>query len=120
LAYDESASSGRRAVFTCLPIHPWSDDEVWSYIRQSGVPYHSAYDQGMRRLSCSLCVLSARADLIRAAQLRPDLAQEYRDLEERIGHRFRADLSMAEIIELAVATPKELPAGTAACGGCRG
>ncbi len=65
------------------------------------MPYHPAYDQGMTRLSCSLCVLASRADLVRAAQLRPELAAEYAELEAEIGHRFRNDLSMAEIITAA-------------------
>lgn len=65
------------------------------------MPYHPAYDQGMTRLSCSLCVLASRADLVRAVQLRPELAVEYAELEAEIGHRFRNDLSMAEIITAA-------------------
>jgi 3'-phosphoadenosine 5'-phosphosulfate sulfotransferase (PAPS reductase)/FAD synthetase len=98
LAPDKSASSGRRVVTTWHPILHWTEAEVWGRIRSSGVPYHPAYDQGMSRLSCSLCVLASKPDLIRAAQLRPDLAAEYAALEAEIGHRFRADLSMADII----------------------
>jgi hypothetical protein len=55
----------------------------------------------MTRLSCSLCVLASRADLVRAAQLRPTLAAEYAELEAEIGHRFRNDMSMADIIAAA-------------------
>jgi hypothetical protein len=46
-------------------------------------------------------VLASRADLVRAAQLRPELAAEYAELEAEIGHRFRNDMSMAEIITAA-------------------
>jgi 3'-phosphoadenosine 5'-phosphosulfate sulfotransferase (PAPS reductase)/FAD synthetase len=99
LSRDSAASSGRRSVDTWLPIHDWTEFQVWQRIRESGVPYHPAYDQGMSRLSCSLCVLASRADLVRAAQLRPVLAAEYAQLEHEIGHRFRADLSMAQIID---------------------
>ncbi|WIV61921.1 phosphoadenosine phosphosulfate reductase family protein [Amycolatopsis nalaikhensis] len=104
LSRDEAASSGRRTVDTWLPIHDWTEDQVWQRIRQSGVPYHPAYDQGMTRLSCSLCVLASRADLIRAAQLRPDLAAEYAAVEAEIGHRFRNDMSMSDIITAAAAS----------------
>ncbi|MEU0509288.1 phosphoadenosine phosphosulfate reductase family protein [Amycolatopsis sp. NPDC006125] len=107
LSRDEAASSGRRTVDTWLPIHDWTESQVWQRIRASGVPYHPAYEQGMTRLSCSLCVLGSRADLVRAAQLRPSLAAEYAELEAEIGHRFRNDLSMAEIIATA-----EQPANT--------
>lgn len=96
---DASASNGKRQVYTWLPIHDWTDEQVWSSIRQSGVPYHRAYDDGMTRLSCSLCVLASKKDLIRACQLRPDMAARYAALEARIGHKFRADISMAELIQ---------------------
>lgn len=102
LSRDEAASSGRRIVDTWLPVHDWTEAQVWQRIRVSGVPYHSAYDQGMTRLSCSLCVLGSRADLVRAAQLRPDLAVEYAAVEFEIGHRFRNDLSMVDIIDAAM------------------
>ncbi|WP_344867391.1 phosphoadenosine phosphosulfate reductase family protein [Amycolatopsis ultiminotia] len=98
LSPDHPASNGRREVSTWLPIHEWTETEVWQHIRTSGVPYHPAYDAGMTRLSCSLCILGSRADLLRAARLRPDLAAEYARIEDEIGHRFRNDMSMAEII----------------------
>ena len=104
LSRDEAASSGRRTVDTWLPIHDWTESQVWQRIHASGVPYHPAYDAGMSRLSCSLCVLASRADLVRAAQLRPRLAAEYAALEAEIGHRFRNDMSMADIIAAAEAS----------------
>lgn len=107
LEIDKAGTSGRRVMRRWLPIHDWTDAQVWDRIRASGVPYHPAYDQGMTRLSCSLCVLASRDDLIRAARLRPDLAAEYAALEVELNHRFRADLSMADIIT--TATAKEAP-----------
>ena len=67
----------------------------------SGVPHHPAYDAGMPRLSCCFCVLGSRSALIRAAQLRPDLAARYVAVEVRARSRFRQDLSMTEIVEAA-------------------
>jgi hypothetical protein len=49
-------------------------------------------------------VLASRADLVRAAQLRTDLAAEYAAVKAEIGHRFRNDMSMADIIAAAVAS----------------
>lgn len=54
-----------------------------------------------RSLSCSFCVLASRGALVRSAQLRPNLAADYAVAERRMGHRFRDDLSMAEIVALA-------------------
>ena len=105
-AFNTAASTHTtRHVWTWRPIHGWSARTVWQRITASGVPYHWAYDEGMTRLSCSLCVLGSRADLTRACQLRPDLAHRYADLEARIGHRFRADLSITDIITAAQTAP---------------
>jgi len=104
LEIDKAGTSGRRTIRRWLPIHDWSERQVWDRIEASGVRYHPAYDQGMTRLSCSLCVLASRDDLVRAATLRPDLAAEYAALEAELGHDFRADMSMADIIRAAEVT----------------
>lgn len=98
LAVDPSASSGVREVTTWHPILHWTEAEVWDRIRASGVRHHWAYDRGMKRLSCSFCVLASREDLECAARLRPDMAARYAALEQEMGHQFKADLSMAEVI----------------------
>lgn len=108
--FDKRASTKTtRHVHTWLPIHHWTEDQVWRDIRASGVRYHEAYDAGMPRLSCCFCVLASKSALIRAAQIAPDLAEQYAQLEERIDHRFKNDLSMREIINQAEeATRKSL------------
>jgi 3'-phosphoadenosine 5'-phosphosulfate sulfotransferase (PAPS reductase)/FAD synthetase len=103
--HDEGASNGLRHVDEWLPILDWLLEDVWARIAQSGVRHHWAYDAGMPRLSCSFCVLASKPALVRAAQLLPDLAAEYAAVEVRIGHKFRQDLSMADIIEAAEAAP---------------
>jgi 3'-phosphoadenosine 5'-phosphosulfate sulfotransferase (PAPS reductase)/FAD synthetase len=94
-------SNTLRHVDEWLPIFTWEEADVWDRIRQSGVPHHPAYDMGMPRLSCSFCVLAGKNALVKAAQLRPGLAQEYLALERRMDHRFKDELSMADIIAAA-------------------
>ncbi len=101
----DRATNGRRHVDRWLPIHAWTADDVWDRIRTSGVEHHPAYDAGMPRLSCVFCVLASKPALTRAARLNPGLAEEYRSLEERIGHTIKVDLSMADIIAAAQADP---------------
>ncbi len=101
LEVDRRASSGRRTVTQWYPVLRWSTAEVWQRIRERGLPYHWAYDAGMSRLSCSLCVLASVPDLTCAAGLRPELAREYADLEEEMGVPFRRELPMAEVIRRA-------------------
>lgn len=98
---DATASNGQRTVDRYLPIFDWSEAQVWDTIRRSGLPYHPAYDAGMPRLSCVFCVLAGRKDLVIAARLNPGLAQEYLAVEQKLGHTFKADLSMAEIVAAA-------------------
>ena len=61
------------------------------------VPHHPAYDLGMPRLSCCFCIFSPRSALLLAAKHNPALLAEYVAVEKRIGHRFRQELSLAEV-----------------------
>lgn len=103
---DKAATSGVREVTVWHPILHWTEEEVWARIKASGVRHHWAYDRGMKRLSCSFCVLASREDLECAARLRPEMAAKYVDLEARMGHQFKADLSMAEIVASAGGEPR--------------
>jgi 3'-phosphoadenosine 5'-phosphosulfate sulfotransferase (PAPS reductase)/FAD synthetase len=94
----DSASNGKRTVTRWLPIFDMTEAEVWEHIRQSGAPYHQAYDFGMTRLSCVFCVFASKSDLLIAAKHNPELAREYEAVEIRVRSTFRADLSMSDII----------------------
>lgn len=96
-----SASNGRRRVDDWYPIHDWTTAHVWKRIAAAGTRVHPAYLAGMSRLSCRFCVLASRADLVLSAQLNPELAARYAGAEDNAQHRFRKNLSMAEIIEIA-------------------
>ncbi|MBT2366199.1 hypothetical protein J7E88_12985 [Streptomyces sp. ISL-10] len=45
--------------------------------------------------------MTAQLELTCAARLRPELAEEYADLEGEMGEPFRRDLAMAEVIDRA-------------------
>jgi 3'-phosphoadenosine 5'-phosphosulfate sulfotransferase (PAPS reductase)/FAD synthetase len=95
------ASNTRRHVDEWLPVHSWSVLDIWDRVTRAGTRSHWAYEAGLPRLSCCFCVLAPRNALVLAARLNPPLAAEYAAVEERIGHSFKLDLSMAEIVELA-------------------
>ena len=90
-------STKSRMVFDWLPILDWTEEMVWADIEQSGVRYHEAYDYGMPRLSCVFCIFAPKAALTLAARHNPELLAEYVAVEARIGHKFRLDVSMAEV-----------------------
>ncbi len=90
-------SSGHREVWDWLPIHDWSEKEVWERIRASGVPHHPAYDIGMPRLSCCFCIFAPRAALLIAGKANPELLDEYCRIEAEIGHTFQNKKPISEI-----------------------
>lgn len=96
-----ASNKTKRHVWDWLPIHQWTLDEVWADIRESEVPYHYAYDLGMPRLSCCFCVYASEEALVLSAQHNPVLADQYVEVEVKIGHRFTQALSMGEIVEKA-------------------
>ena len=96
--HDEGASNKtKRDVYEWLPIHGWSEREVWKRIYDSGVPHHKAYDLGMKRLSCVFCVFAPDHQLKLAAEHNPQLFSAYVAAERRMGHRFRENRSLIEI-----------------------
>ena len=109
-AANESASNGRRLVDDWYPIFDWPVAAVWQRIAAAGTRPHPAYAQGMTRLSCRFCVLASRADLVCSARLNPTLAARHAAVEAETGHRFRNDLSMADIIAEAAGRPCTPPA----------
>src|SRR5690606_12512247 len=71
LRADESPARARKAAFgpgpaastkttrhvdRWLPIHTWTEADVWRRIAETGTRHHPAYDAGMPRLGCSLCI----------------------------------------------------------------
>lgn len=104
--HDAAASNTKRHVDEWLPIHTWTVDEVWARNEAAGTRHHWAYDRGMSRLSCRFCILASRADLVVSARENPEVAAEYAAAEARMGHRFQARVSMADIIEAADRVPQ--------------
>jgi thioredoxin-dependent adenylylsulfate APS reductase len=43
------------AIVKLNPLAEWTEDEVWDYIRERGVPYHALYDQGYTSIGCAPC-----------------------------------------------------------------
>lgn len=110
----DSASNTRREVTRWLPIFTWSDAQVWDTIRRSGLRVHGAYLIGMTRLSCGLCVLSSRADLVTAARANRALVDEYAAMEDEVAATFQARTSIRDIAaEADELGPLELPASAA-------
>jgi len=94
---NERLTSSKRRVDEWLPIHTWSDSQVWDNIKLSKVPHHGAYDLGMKRLSCCFCIFAPRGALMIAGKHNPELLDEYVAVEKEIGHTFQNGKSLADI-----------------------
>jgi 3'-phosphoadenosine 5'-phosphosulfate sulfotransferase (PAPS reductase)/FAD synthetase len=94
---DENASNGKRLVYNWLPLHSWTEEDVWSIIKEAGTRPHPAYKLGMPRLSCCFCIFAPKPALMIAGRHNPELLDEYIQVETEISHRFRVDLSLAEV-----------------------
>jgi 3'-phosphoadenosine 5'-phosphosulfate sulfotransferase (PAPS reductase)/FAD synthetase len=102
LSIDARTSNGKRLVLTWHPIFALSDTEIWQEIATDGLEYHPAYDALMPRLSCVFCVLAGYTVLVRAVRLcwalGLPLPERYTELEARIGHRFKEQYSLADVV----------------------
>ena len=47
-------------LFKLNPLADWTEDQVWSYVRDHAVPYHALYDRGYRSIGCAPCTRPAR------------------------------------------------------------
>ena len=97
LKRDARQTNGKRIVDVWLPIQDWSTDQVWARIRQAGTRHLPAYDLGMGRLSCVFCIFAPKQQLVLAGKHNPELLAQYVQVEQEIGHTFKADLSLAQV-----------------------
>lgn len=94
---DCTAPTKGRFVYDWLPIHDWTEADVWQCIEQHGNIYHEAYTHGNQRLSCALCVLASLNDLVNGAVHNPDTYREYCRIEAVTGYSFRKDFWLSDL-----------------------
>lgn len=89
-----SNSKAGREWYDWLPIHDWTEREVFARIAEAGQKPHIVYQLGMTRFSCCFCIMASEADLKTAARLAtqqpellndPHLYRKYVQLERSTG-----------------------------------
>lgn len=75
------------------PILYWTDEDVWTYTRESGLPYCSLYDEGFTRLGCIGCPM---ADKQRRRQFDrwPKYEAAWRLAFDRLWERYHGTLTV--------------------------
>jgi len=100
----QAYTQGKRATSTVtvdqwLPVHGWTEAEVWQRIDKIGTSHHQAYELGMPRLSCVLCIYAGEDALVLAGSHNQELVRQYVAVEEAIGHTFKPDLSLRQVLD---------------------
>jgi 3'-phosphoadenosine 5'-phosphosulfate sulfotransferase (PAPS reductase)/FAD synthetase len=101
-----TAPSKGRFVWNWLPLHQWTETQVWAEIRRHGNVFHPAYALSNQRLSCAMCVLGSLNDLLNGAIHNPETYRELCRIEAVTGYSFRPNLWLSDL------HPHLLPAET--------
>lgn len=109
---------GQRVALDWRPIFNWTLEQVWvgcgtsvAELKRrralyklgeheqalSGWPAHPAYVFGNERLSCSLCVLASKSDLLNGANHNPDTYLRYLELEHDGDATFKNGWSLLDL-----------------------
>lgn len=98
----KTLKSGRvvpgREVYDALPVHELSTRDVFQTIADAGQKPHCAYRRN-DRLSCVFCIMGSDNDLQHGADARPELLQEYLDLEDETGWTMFNGKSLRDRVE---------------------
>ncbi|MGI5201579.1 phosphoadenosine phosphosulfate reductase family protein [Spirillospora sp. CA-108201] len=90
-------SNSRRHVDVWLPIHHLTEEQTWAVVDEAGTRWHWIY-LFLSRLSCRFCIVAPREQLIQAARLDPQGARQRARLAERMGHDFKHELNLWDVI----------------------
>ena len=96
LQLDKKLSVAGRTIQTWLPIHHWTEKDVFTEIHEAGQKPFWAYSAGNKRLSCVFCILGCNNDLVNGKIHNPELYQEYIDLEKETGWKMFSNLSLED------------------------
>lgn len=91
------STNGKRQVWDWLPLHGYTEAQVWEVIEAGGMPHHYAYDLGMPRLSCCFCIFAPPAALMIAGYHNRQKLASYVGVEDRSGHTFRHRFALRSI-----------------------
>jgi 3'-phosphoadenosine 5'-phosphosulfate sulfotransferase (PAPS reductase)/FAD synthetase len=86
LVKNVTQTNGKRTWYEFLPVHEMRTDEIFTTISGAGQKPHYAYGLGNDRLSCVFCIMASKNDLSVGACHRPELLNQYANLERQTGY----------------------------------
>ena len=79
-------NSRERTVYGWRPMLAFSESDIWTMIRDSGVQRHVCYDMGCNRLGCAGCIFSKDRELRIEMRENPDIFEALDRLEAESGY----------------------------------
>lgn len=104
----EKLQAAGRVWHDWLPIHGFSEAQVFGVIAEASQRPLWVYAAGMRRASCQFCIMACKADLKRAAELAPERYAARVRLEREIGHTIAMDGTPLDVV-VGIPVPEALP-----------
>ena len=82
---NDDNDANRRMVEQCYrtqktmvnPIVDWTDEDVWGFLNENGIPHCSLYDEGHKRLGCIGCPLAGTREMLRDFERYPKYKENY-------------------------------------------
>ena len=82
---NDDNDANRRMVEQCYrtqktmvnPIVDWTDEDVWGFLNENGIPHCSLYDEGYKRLGCIGCPLAGTREMLRDFDRYPKYKENY-------------------------------------------
>ena len=96
LAVNGALTIPARRVYNWLPIHKLTERQVFDGIRRAGQRPFWIYAKGNKRLSCVFCIFGCAGDIRNGREYRPELYQEYEDLQKETGWTLFVNESLEE------------------------
>lgn len=98
LKRDKTMTNSKRTVWTWLPIHDWSDEEVYQYLEDNNLPLHPVYNY-LNRFSCRVCIFNTPQQLKAIKRHDPEAFTIISTLEQKIGFTMRHSGTIEAAVE---------------------
>lgn len=85
-AYDCTFIVGakKNKKITCYPIVEWSEEDVWSFLKERNVPVNPLYGKGFKRVGCVGCPLGGFAAQRKELEIFPKYKENYTKAFDRM------------------------------------
>jgi 3'-phosphoadenosine 5'-phosphosulfate sulfotransferase (PAPS reductase)/FAD synthetase len=96
LRRNKQLTNSRRTVWDWLPIKNWSDEQVYAYLEDNGIPLHPSY-QYLQRYSCRICIFMSVHDLRQVKIHDPHAFDTIAKLERQINFSMKSGIFLDQL-----------------------